>query len=219
MTYNNQENIQKLIDEYGEEKTEKLLKYIDFILEKNQHINLTAVKDRDEAIEKHIIDSLTITELKEYKEAKDIIDIGTGAGFPGALLAIVSPEKNFCLVDSLQKRLRIIGEAAELLDINNITLSHIRAEEHRNDQEYKNKFNLCVSRAVANLNLLSKLGLPFVKKGGCLIAYKGENVSRETSEAESQIKKLGAKIDRIVSFENLPESISGHNLVIIKKER
>ena len=178
----NNKDVQKIIEglsaKYGEEKAAKLLSYLDLVLDRNEHINLTAVRDRDEAIVKHVLDSLVVCDLPEYMEAKTVIDVGTGAGFPGALLAIISPEKEFTLLDSTLKRLRVIDEFASMLGISNLKTVHARAEEINRKPGYKESYDLCVSRAVANLDTLSKWCLPFVRKGGNFVAYKGENISK-----------------------------------------
>jgi len=127
--YNTEKIIEDLQKKYGKETASKLLSYLDLVLERNQHINLTAVRDRDEAIVKHVLDSLSVVDLPEYREARKVLDVGTGAGFPGALLAIVSPEKEFTLLDSTLKRLRVIDEFAEALDVTNLRTVHARAEE------------------------------------------------------------------------------------------
>ena len=209
--------IETLQEKYGEETAAKLLSYLDLVLERNQHINLTAVRDRDEAIVKHVLDSLAICDLSEYKSAKTVIDVGTGAGFPGALLAIVSPEKEFTLLDSTLKRLRVIDEFAEALDIQNLKTVHARAEEINRKVEYSGAFDLCVSRAVANLDTLSKWCLPFVRKGGRFIAYKGDNYMDELEQASGTIKRLGGKFNRTETYPNEPEDISGHVLLIVSK--
>ena len=187
------------------------------VLERNDHINLTAVRDRDEAIEKHILDSLTICNLPEYKTAENVLDVGTGAGFPGALLAIESPDKSFTLLDSTLKRLKVIDEFADTLGIDNITTLHARAEEIYRKPEYSESYDLCVSRAVANLNTLAGWCMPFVRKGGSFISYKGENWEEELEAAAATIRKLGGRVDRVVTPEGVPESISGHVLIVIKK--
>ena len=209
--------ISYLIDTYGREKTEMLLSYLDMVLERNQHINLTAVRDRDEALIKHLLDSLAITTLPEYIEAKKIIDLGTGAGFPGALLAIVSPEKEFVLLDSTLKRLRVIDEFAESLNITNLVTVHARAEEISKRDGYKEAFDLCVSRAVANLEKLSAWSLPFVRKGGAFISYKGENYNEEIDQASKVLKRFKARLDRVESYSDMPEEISGHVLLVISR--
>ncbi|MBR4409051.1 MAG: 16S rRNA (guanine(527)-N(7))-methyltransferase RsmG [Bacteroidales bacterium] len=209
--------IGELKEKYGESTANKLLSYLDMVLERNEHINLTAVRDRDEAIVKHVLDSLAICDLPEYKSAKTIIDVGTGAGFPGALLAIVSPEKDFTLLDSTLKRLRVIDEFADTLGISNLKTVHARAEEINRKPEYSGAFDLCVSRAVADLDTLSKWCLPFVRKGGNFIAYKGENYAEELERAGKTLRKLGSKIDHIEAYPGEPEEISGHVLLVISR--
>ena len=209
--------IKELKEKYGENTADKLLSYLDMVLERNEHINLTAVRDRDEAIVKHVLDSLAIYDLPEYRSAKTVIDVGTGAGFPGVLLAIVSPEKEFTLLDSTLKRLRVIDEFAEALGIPNLKTVHSRAEELNRKPEYSGAFDLCVSRAVANLDTLSKWCLPFVRKGGSFVAYKGENYDEELEGASRTLKKLGGRLDRVETYPGEPEDISGHVLMIISK--
>lgn len=210
--------IEQLNRKYGEASTALLLSYLDLVLERNEHINLTAVRDRDEAIVKHVADSLAITDLPEYKKAKTVIDVGTGAGFPGALLAIVSPEKEFVLLDSTLKRLRVIDEFADDLGLSNIRTVHARAEEISKKSGYNEAFDLCVSRAVADLGKLSGWCLPFVKKGGAFISYKGENYAAEIEGAKEALARNKAKADRVVEYEpSSPSDISGHVLIVISK--
>lgn len=208
----------ELMFDYGEEITDKLFSYVDMVLERNEHINLTAVKDRDEAMQKHIADSLSICKLPEYIDSSSVLDVGTGAGFPGALLAIASPEKKFTLMDSTLKRLKVIDEFAEKLGISNLKTLHARAEEIVRKPEYAEQYDLVVSRAVANLNTLSGWALPFVKKGGYFIAFKGENYQEEIDAAQGGLKKYKGKIERIVAAADASEEISGHVLIIIKKQ-
>lgn len=206
-----------LIKKYGSDKVKDMLSYIDMILDRNKYINLTAVRNKEDAIEKHIVDSLIITDIPEYISSDNIIDVGTGAGFPGIPLAIASPEKNFVLLDSTLKRLKVIEEFAEELDIQNIRTVHARAEEIGRKEEYREQFDICVSRAVANLKKLSEWCLPFVKIGGSFIAYKGDNYIEEIEEAKKIIIMHGGKIEKIVRLPYNENSISGHVLVIIKK--
>lgn len=209
--------IKELNERYGEDKTDKLTKYIDMILDKNQHINLTAVRDRDEALQKHIADSLSCSLMEEYENAERIADIGTGAGFPGVPLAIVSPEKQFTLVDSLNKRLKIIDELCDEIGVDNVTTLHSRAEDMGRAEEHRENYDICISRAVASLDVLCEWCLPLVRKGGYFIAYKGENVSRETEDAKKAINVLGGKMVDTRTIQSDDESISGHVLLIIKK--
>lgn len=219
----NKLNIQKIIERlqirYGEQTAARLLAYLDLVLERNEHINLTAVRDRDEAVVKHVLDSLEICDLNEYRDAETVIDVGTGAGFPGALLAIVSPEKEFTLLDSTLKRLKVIDEFADTLDIDNLRTVHARAEEINRKPGYKESFDLCVSRAVADLDTLSKWCLPFVKEGGNFIAYKGENHAKELEIAAKTIRGLRGKASGIEVYPSEPEEISGHVLIIISKSK
>ena len=202
---------------YGEQKTATLLAYLDLVLVRNEHINLTAVRDRNEALVKHVLDSLAIADLPEYRDAETIIDVGTGAGFPGALLAIVDPEKEFTLLDSTLKRLKVIDEFAQTLNISNLRTVHARAEEISRKPEYSQAFDICVSRAVANLEKLSGWCLPFVRKGGFFIAYKGENYEEELAQASKVLKKNKAALSYVESYKDVPEEISGHVLLIISK--
>ena len=208
---------EQLNEKYGGQKTSALLSYLDLVLERNEHINLTAVRDPGEALIKHVLDSLAITDLPEYQAAERIIDVGTGAGFPGALLAIVSPEKEFVLLDSTLKRLKVIDEFAEDLGITNLQTVHARAEEINRRPDFKESYDLCVSRAVANLDTLSKWCLPFVKKGGYFIAYKGENYEEELLVAAKTIRRSSARLDKVEFYKDVPEEISGHVLLVISK--
>ena len=210
--------IYKSIEErIGADKAEKISSYLDMVLERNEHINLTAVRDRDEALVKHVVDSLAILDLPEFKEAKTIIDVGTGAGFPGALLAIACPEKEFVLLDSTLKRLKVIDEFSEARKIQNIKTLHARAEEINRKPPHGGAYDLCISRAVANLNTLSTWCLPFVKKGGYFISYKGENYGAELDAAAKTIKRLGGKYERVEEYTDVPEEIAGHVLLVISK--
>ena len=209
--------VDNFITKYGREKTELLLSYLDMVLERNEHINLTAVRDRDEAVVKHLADSLAVTDLPEYREAGSVIDVGTGAGFPGALLAIVSPEKEFCLLDSTLKRLRVIDEFANTLGLLNIRTVHARAEEINRKTEYSGSFDLCISRAVASLDKLAGWCLPFVKTGGSFISYKGNSYADEIEEAGNILRRHGAELLRVEQYKNAPADIAGHVLLVFSK--
>ncbi len=209
------EYIEELNRRYGEKKTGKLLSYIDMVLERTKYINLTSVRDRNEAVIKHLADSLSVTELLEYRDAKRIIDVGTGAGFPGALLAITSPEKEFVLLDSTLKKLKVIDEFAGALGIDNIRTVHARAEEISHKPGYAKTFDLCVSRAVASLDTLSCWCLPFVKKGGAFIAYKSENYAEELESAAKILSSFNARFDRTEKYTGGFDEISGHVLLVI----
>lgn len=202
----------------NEEQQEKISIYCDKILEWNEKINLTAIKDREMFRVKHIEDSLSCIQLPEYDNAKKVADLGTGGGFPGIPLAIASPEKKFVLIDSLRKRLKIIDELCEELDIKNVMTVHARAEELGNDKEHREKYDVCVSRAVARLNVLVEWGLTLVKPNGAMIAFKGLKAEEEVEEAKKAIKILGGRLDRIYKYSLESEEAQSHSLVIIKKE-
>ncbi len=190
--------------------------YMEGILEWNEKINLTAITDKEEFIRKHYIDSLLCYEFDELKRACKIIDVGTGAGFPGVPLAIVFPEKQFVLMDSLKKRLKVVDELCSDLGINNVTTLHGRAEDLARDKKHREKYDLCVVRAVANTAVLMEYTLPFIKVGGSLLAYKGSDFEKELDEGQKAIRLLGGKLvdERSVTIDNLGLN---HKIIIINK--
>ena len=200
---------------YSEDKINKLEGYMDEILEWNNKVNITNITEKDDFIEKHYIDSLVIGDLEIFKNSNSVIDVGTGGGFPGVPLAVSYPEKEFTLLDSLNKRLKIIDQVTENFNINNVTTCHGRAEELAQKKEYREKFDLCVSRAVANLTSLSELCIPFVKVGGYFIAYKGPGIYEELEDAEKAIKTLGGEVLEIRDASYGDDD--NHKLLIIKK--
>lgn len=189
----------KLEDLIGRERCEKLLLYMDDVLSYNEKVNLTAIRDRDEFIEKHLLDSLSLLALPEYQGAETIIDIGTGGGFPGVPLAVASPEKRFLLCDSLRKRIDFIAIEKERLGLENISPVHGRAEELAGLPELRESFDLCVSRAVAELRILSEYCLPFVRIGGSFVAFKGPKGREELAQSERAIRLLGGGEPRVLS--------------------
>ena len=195
----------------------RLNTYGNLLLEWNEKINLTAITDPEGIVIKHFLDCALLLDKVEIPQNARVIDVGTGAGFPGALLAIVSPEKEFTLLDSTLKRLRVIDEFAQALNISNLRTVHARAEEISGKPEYSEAFDICVSRAVANLEKLSGWCLPFVRKGGAFIAYKGENYQEELDQAAIVLKKNKAKLSSVESYKDVPEDISGHVLLIISR--
>ena len=200
---------------YSDEVMEKLMGYMHGIISWNEKVNLTNLTEEDEFIEKHYIDSLLLWNSESFKKADKIIDVGTGGGFPGVPLAILYPEKEFVLLDSLKKRLNIIDSLTHELGINNVTTFHGRAEDAAKQKDMREAFDLCVSRAVANLTSLSELCIPFVKIGGYFIAYKGPGAYDEAKEAENAINILGGKLESITVPEGQKES--EHTLITILK--
>ena len=201
---------------YDDGKSRKFEGYMESVLEKNKHINLTAITDRDEFIRKHYVDSLLCASSADFRNANSFIDVGTGGGFPGIPLAIAFPEKEFVLIDSLNKRIRIINELCENYGIDNVTALHGRAEELGRNSNFRESFDICVSRAVANMSTLSEYCLPFVKIGGTFIAYKGPECSEELNNASNAIRMLGGEVMRIENpqFDELPFE---HTLIYINK--
>lgn len=199
---------------WEKDTADKFFGYMDGILEWNEKINLTAIKDRDEFVVKHLVDSILCAGFPEYKNSESIIDVGTGAGFPGIPLAIISPDKDFVLADSLNKRLRVINDLTDRLGIYNVETVHGRAEELARNKNFRENFDLCVSRAVANMAVLAEYCLPFIRMGGHLLAYKGPDVNEELKSAEKAIKTLGGKVLRI---ETTPLQGYEHNIVVIEK--
>jgi len=199
---------------FDETIVEQFKGYMEGILDWNEKINLTAITDKEEFIAKHFVDSVLCYGFKEYVNAESIIDVGTGGGFPGIPLAIISPDKYFVLADSLNKRLKVINTLTDELGIDNAETVHGRAEELAKNKHYRESFDLCISRAVANLAVLAEYCLPFIKKGGYLLAYKGPDAEEELERAAKAIKVLGGKFNRIESVE-----LDGydHNIVVIEK--
>lgn len=200
---------------YSDDVMEKLMDYMRGIISWNEKVNLTNLTEEDEFIEKHYIDSLLLWNSDPFKKADKIIDVGTGGGFPGVPLAILYPEKEFVLLDSLKKRLNIIDSLTGELGINNVTTFHGRAEDAAKQKDMREAFDLCVSRAVANLTSLSELCIPFVKIGGYFVAYKGPGAYDEAKEAENAINILGGKLESITVPEGQKES--EHTLITILK--
>lgn len=197
-----------------EEILKQYEKYMEGILNWNEKINLTAIKERKEFITKHFIDSVLCYHFSEYVNAESVVDVGTGAGFPGVPLAILSPDKEFVLADSLNKRLKVIDQLTESIGIENVTTVHGRAEELAKNKKYREKFDVCISRAVANMAVLAEYCLPFVRVGGYLLAYKGPDAKKEAEEAKKALKILGGKVKRIEAV-NLADF--DHNIIVIEK--
>ena len=182
------------------EKKEKMLKFLELLYEKNKVMNLTAIRDKKGMIEKHFIDSLFLTEIIKKNEQK-LIDVGTGAGFPGLVLAIYYPEKEFLLVDSVRKKIEFINEVIENLELKNVKTSSERAEELiKNKRE---TFDTALCRGVANLRIILEYMIPFIKVGGKFLPQK-LNLN-ELEESQNALKKLDATVENIYKF-YLPES-------------
>ncbi len=206
----------KLNLSYDNTKNEKFEKYKNLLKEWNQRINITAISDDEEIYIKHFLDSVIILDKNMEVEKKSIIDVGTGGGFPGVPLKISNNNYEVTLLDSLRKRIDFLSIVIRELDLKDMHLIHGRAEDFGQDKNYREKYDICVSRAVAQLNVLSELCIPFVKVGGYFAAYKSENIAEEIKNSKSAIAKLGGKITEVKEIK-LPGSNIIRKIVIIEK--
>lgn len=192
----------------------KYQRYMELVLAWNDKVNLTSVTDPREFEEKHLVDSLTAAAFPQFSAASKILDVGTGAGLPGIPLAIAAPDKNFLLMDSVGKKLKIVQAIAGELGLTNLKTLHARAEDPAHKVLYRERFDLVLSRAVANMSTLCEYCIPYVKQGGWFCAYKTEAAAEEIHGAEHAVDILGAGIKEIC-----PDGIpgSGHLLVWIEK--
>lgn len=199
-------------------QVEQFMVYYEMLAEWNQVMNLTAITEYNAVLKKHFIDSLSL--CKAYDTSKNIscIDVGTGAGFPGLALKIAYPNMKVTLLDSLQKRIQFLDAVIQKLELSGIETIHGRAEDYAKPGMLREKFDLSVSRAVANLSTLSEYCLPFVKKGGYFISYKSEKIAEEMEKAVNAISILGGEVKGQIEF-MLPDSDIYRNLFVIIKKK
>lgn len=210
-----EELLRKFEIEIDSEKNNKLEKYRELFLEWNSFMNLTAITEEDDVNIKHFLDSLTIFKTGELDGKKSVIDVGTGAGFPGIPMAIQNPDLEVTLLDSLNKRIKFLNKVVEETELGNVMIYHGRAEEFARKREFRDAFDVSVSRAVANMATLTEYTLPYVKPGGVMIAMKGSEYKEELKEAENAIKVLGGEIKNVMEI-TLPDGIL-HSLIVVEK--
>ncbi|GAB6168750.1 16S rRNA (guanine(527)-N(7))-methyltransferase RsmG [Clostridium carnis] len=200
----------------SENQYNQFIKYMRLVQEWNEKINLTAITEDEEVVKKHFIDCIKAFKSEAIRNAKTIIDVGTGAGFPGLPIAIMNPNVKVTLLDSLNKRINFLNTVVRELGLKNVTTIHSRAEDGARNKELREKFDVATSRAVANMAVLSEFCMPYVKVGGYFVALKGPAVDEELKGANNAIKTLGGEFKGVISIE-IEDTDLRHNVVEVKK--
>jgi 16S rRNA (guanine527-N7)-methyltransferase len=200
------------------EQLENFVIYKNMIQEWNKKINITSITEDEEIYMKHFVDSIIVKNYFDMDKVDKMIDIGTGGGFPGIPLKIISDEMEVTLLDSLNKRIIFLEEVVEVLGLENVDMIHGRAEDYGSNDEYREQYDLSISRAVAPLNILSEYCIPFVKVGGCFISMKSGDVEKEIEESEKALEILGGRIKETIKYK-LPGTDISRSIIIIEKFR
>lgn len=212
------ENMKMISVELTNKQVSQFIKFYEMLVEWNKVMNLTGITEYDEVVMKHFVDSLSIVKVNGFDNVTSIIDVGTGAGFPGIPLKIVFPEIKITLLDSLNKRIKFLNAVIDELELENIETIHGRAEDFSKKEDYREQYDLCVSRAVANLATLSEYCLPYVKEDGYFLPYKSGDIKEEATNSKKAVKILGGSIEDIISFE-IPDTDMARTILKIHKTK
>ena len=199
-----------------DKQKQQFVKFYELLVEWNKVMNLTGITEYEEVNEKHFVDSLSIVKAVNMNSVESVIDIGTGAGFPGIPLKIAFPHLKVVLLDSLNKRINFLNTVIDELELTDIKTIHGRAEDFAKQTDYREQFDLCVSRAVANLATLSEYCIPYVEMDGLFVPYKSGEIAEELEQSKKAVHVLGGKIEDIVKFQ-LPGTEIGRSFVKIRK--